>query len=223
MRQWLQKLPFPVEFLVVVAGAFGYFAISGVIELIYPGVAGGSSGEFDVWQTVGIKTGILAAAGVFLWARGWTGARFGLLSDWLDGPWALALAAAVFVAMYAAAILVSSLVPGLLPHNAQAVQPYLTPYVVLALVLVSALFEELFAAGYVIGALKEKGWPNLGVNLSVAIRLVLHLSQGVIAVLVVVPMGLIFGMWYERTGKLWPLILAHTLFSAWSFAPYIKW
>lgn len=221
MRQLLQRLPFPVEFAVVVAGAFGYFAVTSVIELVHPGTGG--TAERDVWQLVAIMAGIVAVGGLFLWGRGWTVARLGLVSDWMDGPWALALAAALFVTMNAAGMLVAVLTPGALPHDTTPVPPYLTPYVVLALVLVSALFEELFAAGYVIGALKEKGWPNLGINLSVAIRLALNLSQGVVAVLVIVPMGLIFGMWYERTGKLWPLILAHTLFSAWIYAHYIKW
>jgi membrane protease YdiL (CAAX protease family) len=46
---------------------------------------------------------------------------------------------------------------------------------------------------------------------SVAIRLLYHLYQGAIAAIGVVPFGLIMALWYRRTGRLWPVIVAHGL------------
>jgi uncharacterized protein len=48
-----------------------------------------------------------------------------------------------------------------------------------------------------------------GVNVSVAIRLVYHLYQGAIGVVTIIPFGLIVTWWYARTGKLWPILVAH--------------
>lgn len=49
------------------------------------------------------------------------------------------------------------------------------------------------------------------VNISAAIRLSYHLYQGVAGVLSVVPMGLLFAIWFARTRQLWPLIVAHAI------------
>ena len=49
------------------------------------------------------------------------------------------------------------------------------------------------------------------VNISAAIRLSYHLYQGVAGVLAVVPVGLLFGVWFARTRRLWPLIVAHAI------------
>ncbi|HVS77284.1 MAG TPA: CPBP family intramembrane glutamic endopeptidase, partial [Steroidobacteraceae bacterium] len=49
------------------------------------------------------------------------------------------------------------------------------------------------------------------VNVSAAIRLSCHLYQGVAGVLTAVPVGLLFGAWFARTRRLWPLIVAHAV------------
>ena len=56
----------------------------------------------------------------------------------------------------------------------------------------------------------SKAHDPAGVHVSVAIRLLYHLYQGAIAI-GVVPFGLIFALWYRRTGRLWPVIVAHAL------------
>jgi uncharacterized protein len=49
------------------------------------------------------------------------------------------------------------------------------------------------------------------VNISALIRLSYHLYQGAAGVLAVVPLGLLFGIWFARTRQLWPLIVAHAI------------
>ncbi|GAA0559559.1 CPBP family intramembrane glutamic endopeptidase [Rhizomicrobium electricum] len=222
MRNLLQKLPFPVEFAVVVAGAYGYSIITSVLALahIHVGMAGPS--EFGVWRVVAFQAITTAVLGLFLWARGWKAERFGLDTHWRDGPWGLVLAAGAYLGILAVSILVSAFLPSVVPQQSGAVVPTLSPYAVAALVLVNGFYEEFFAAGYLITALKEKGHPDLGINIGVALRVGLHISQGVSSV-VLIPIGLIFGTWYARSGRLWPLILAHVLLNAWSYSHYIKW
>jgi membrane protease YdiL (CAAX protease family) len=38
-----------------------------------------------------------------------------------------------------------------------------------------------------------------------------HLYQGVLGALTIAPVGLLFAYWYVRSGRLWPLIVAHGL------------
>jgi membrane protease YdiL (CAAX protease family) len=88
----------------------------------------------------------------------------------------------------------------------------INPITALANSIVNPLFEETFVTGYIVSTLKQHGSPRLGVNLSIAVRLLYHLYQGPFAVISIVPIGLIFAAWYCRSGRLWPLIVAHGIF-----------
>ncbi len=223
MRNLLQKLPFPVEFAVVVAGAYGYTIITAALALAHPHAAAAGPSEFGIWRVVAFQAVTTVVLGVFLWARGWKAERFGLDTHWRDGLWGLALAAGAYLGIMAVSILVSVLMPAVMPQQSGAPAPTLSLYAVAALVLVNGFYEEFFAAGYVVTALKEKGHPDLGINLGVGLRLGVHIFQGVSSVVLMIPIGLIFGTWYARRGRLWPLVLAHVLLNAWSYSHYVKW
>jgi membrane protease YdiL (CAAX protease family) len=75
--------------------------------------------------------------------------------------------------------------------------------------MINPLFEEVFVCGYVMTALRKEGHTWFALNASVAIRLLYHLYQGPLGVLSIIPMGLMSGYWYARTGRLWPVIVAH--------------
>jgi len=57
--------------------------------------------------------------------------------------------------------------------------------------------------------------------MSLAIRLTCHLYQGAAGVIGIVPLGFIFTYWYARTGRLWPVVLAHALFDVAGLWPYL--
>jgi membrane protease YdiL (CAAX protease family) len=94
---------------------------------------------------------------------------------------------------------------------AQLVPQDVSPLTIFAVGLVNPFFEEVFVTGYVITVLKDVRGINFAINTSVAIRLACHLSQGVAGVLIAIPVGLIFGYWFARKGRLWPLIVAHSV------------
>ncbi|HEY1961884.1 MAG TPA: CPBP family intramembrane glutamic endopeptidase, partial [Rhizomicrobium sp.] len=93
----------------------------------------------------------------------------------------------------------------------QVVAPGLSPFAAGPIAIVNPLFEEVFVTGYVMTALKSNGNPWRAINASVLLRLLYHLYQGSLGVLAIIPMGLIFAVWYARTGRLWPIIVAHAL------------
>jgi membrane protease YdiL (CAAX protease family) len=71
------------------------------------------------------------------------------------------------------------------------------------------VFEELFVCAYVISALKEKKRASFALNISIALRVGCHIYQGVYGVLIGGAWGLVFGFWYLKSGRIWPLLVAH--------------
>src|SRR5262249_838397 len=82
---------------------------------------------------------------------------------------------------------------------------------VIAVSIVNPVFEEMFVCGYLITVLKERFGVTTAVNVSAGIRVFYHLYQGAMAVVGITPLALLFGYWFARTGRLWPLIVAHAL------------
>ncbi len=91
------------------------------------------------------------------------------------------------------------------------------PVLVLA-ALQNGLLEELVMIGYLVERLRRLGWgPWTIIALSALVRGTYHLYQGFGQGLGNLVMGLVFGAWYLRTGRLWPLVLAHTLLDVVAF------
>jgi len=93
-------------------------------------------------------------------------------------------------------------------------------------VLVLAAFangfaEEVVVVGYLITRLRQLGLTApKAVALSSLLRGLYHLYQGFGAGLGNVVMGLVFGYAWCRTGRLWPLVIAHGLIDAVAFVGY---
>ena len=81
--------------------------------------------------------------------------------------------------------------------------------------------EEVIVVGYLITRLRQLPVsPIVAVIASSVLRGVYHLYQGFGAGLGNLAMGLVFGYVWLRTGRLWPLIIAHTLIDAVAFVGY---
>jgi len=52
------------------------------------------------------------------------------------------------------------------------------------------------------------------------LRLSYHLYQGAQGVVSIVPLGLVFTLWFARTGQLWPVIVAHAIFDFAALVPF---
>jgi len=93
-------------------------------------------------------------------------------------------------------------------------------------VLVLAAFangfaEEVVVVGYLITRLRQIGLTQpKSVVASSILRGVYHLYQGFGAGLGNVVMGLVFGYAWSRTGRLWPLVIAHGIIDSVAFVGY---
>ena len=212
MRKFITSLPLWAEFAFVSVLAFGLFIFASLSYALQPARHAHYSVAGLLRLTV-IELGLAAVLGVFLWLRGWSFRRLGLVPQIND----VAVAVLLFFAIYAAWIVVFYLTFALAPGLATGMQVTATGlvdrgipiWVIVINTIVNPLFEEVFETGYVVAALKRDDNPWFAINVSVAIRLVCHLYQGALGVLSIIPTGLIFAYWFARTGRLWPVILAH--------------
>ena len=94
-------------------------------------------------------------------------------------------------------------------------------------VLVLAAFangfaEEVVVVGYLVTRLRQVGMDQrAAVAASALLRGVYHLYQGFAAGLGNVVMGLVFGYFWSRTGRLWPLVIAHGVIDTVAFVGYL--
>lgn len=209
MLQWIRSLSPRSEFVAVIGLAFGWALLSS-LQSVLSGASAQTDAAFtfsaaELWSVLIIELTVLAMLGLFLRARGWALSHFGpppRAHDVLSG---LALMAASMAAYQMLAMLALS--------GGAELKPAMSPGVgwtaILATSAVNGFYEEIFVCGYVIVVLRERWglWP--AIHASTALRVAYHLYQGSTGVLGIVPMGLIFAGWYARTGRLWPLVLAH--------------
>jgi membrane protease YdiL (CAAX protease family) len=86
----------------------------------------------------------------------------------------------------------------------------------------NAVVEEVIAVGYLLTRLRDLRWtPWAAIATSAALRGTYHLYQGFGQALGNAVMGAIFAWWLQRTGRLWPLLVAHTLLDVVAFVGYL--
>jgi len=140
---------------------------------------------------------------------------------WLDLGWGFALAAAIglpglgLVFVAAQLGINANLVPTALPHLWWAV-----PVLILSAAQ-NAILEEIVVVGYLVTKLRNLGWNLVWVVLASAVlRGSYHLYQGFGAFLGNAVMGVVFALFFIRTRRVLPLVVAHTLLDVVAFVGY---
>jgi membrane protease YdiL (CAAX protease family) len=76
------------------------------------------------------------------------------------------------------------------------------------IIIINSIFEEFILIGYLFKRL-EKYHPVIIIGLSILIRESYHTYQGWMSLISILPTGLVFGFYYYKYKKLWPVIIAH--------------
>ncbi|WP_231949927.1 CPBP family intramembrane glutamic endopeptidase [Alloactinosynnema sp. L-07] len=85
----------------------------------------------------------------------------------------------------------------------------------------NAWAEEMLVVGYLISRLRHLGFrENTSLVTAAVVRGSYHLYQGFGGFIGNVVMGLVFGRVWQRTNRLWPLVIAHTLLDFVAFVGY---
>lgn len=91
----------------------------------------------------------------------------------------------------------------------------------LAIAFANGWAEEIVVVAFLITRLRQlRITPAVALVISALLRGTYHLYQGYSAGLGNIAMGLVFGYVWLRTGRLWPLIVAHGLIDAVAFVGY---
>ncbi|MFF5989738.1 CPBP family intramembrane glutamic endopeptidase [Prauserella flavalba] len=85
----------------------------------------------------------------------------------------------------------------------------------------NAFAEEVLVVGYLLTRLRQLGLrENSGLLAAAVLRGSYHLYQGIGGFVGNLVMGLVFGRIWQRTNRLWPLVVAHTLLDVFAFVGY---
>jgi len=213
MKEFLRALSGRAEFLIVVLGAFGLFLLSNLVLLFDPSALSSVPPitNDELRGTIYYELVTLALLGGFLNARKWTLERLGFAIDLRDTVIGVGLAAVVYAMSTVIQLMAAGVAPGMVEAAAKwlRVSEPLGFGTVAITSIVNSIFEEVFVCAYVITALKERRGVAMAVNVSVGLRVTYHLYQGAFGALTIAPVGLLFAYWYIRSGRLWPVIVAH--------------
>jgi membrane protease YdiL (CAAX protease family) len=213
MKQFVQALSGRAEFLIVVLGSLGLTVLSNLQLVLDPALAD----QLPPFNNEILISNLVYEIFVLLWlsafmkARGWTFERLGFSMSLRDTSIGLLLAVIVYCAIWAIEQALGSAAPAMLEsaRRFDKVSGDLDLWAMIMASVVDAVFEELFVCAYVISALKEKKRASFALNISIALRVGCHIYQGVYGVLIGGAWGLVFGFWYLKSGRIWPLLVAH--------------
>jgi membrane protease YdiL (CAAX protease family) len=151
-----------------------------------------------------------ATIGMWLWRLGWrphrTATRPFVWADLLRG---LGLWVALMGAVVCWALICRVVLPGIFAAASQTQitgRPHLG--IVVPFALFNAVFEELLWLGLGFAAFQRLG-TGLAGALSAGLRLMVHAYQGPLAIITIVPFAAVFTLYYIRTRRLWPIVVAH--------------
>ncbi len=83
-----------------------------------------------------------------------------------------------------------------------------------AVTVLNALFEEFLWLGYAVPALASRLGLEAACVVSIGLRTSIHLYQGAMAFVGILPMAVIVTLYFARTRRLWPVVVAHVVIDA---------
>jgi membrane protease YdiL (CAAX protease family) len=233
-----QRRGLRIEIAVVLAVTFGlsaYTALLNLIEAVLLGLAGQTvalnprRSPFDLID-LGLNLAVVfqliawgALAVYLLWRSGFEPTQIGLgklrwRPDILGGLGLAALIGLPGLGLYVAARALG------LSANVEPVELYDTWWripVLLIAAFANGWAEEVIVVAFLLTRLRQlRVNPLVALLASSLLRGAYHLYQGFSAGLGNVAMGLVFGYVWRRTGRLWPLIIAHGLIDSVAYLGY---
>ena len=133
--------------------------------------------------------------------------------DWRD----LAAGLALWIGGHIVVLLLSPLFAGLGTREVELLPPGLPTWFlvidILAIALSAGVTEELLVRGYTQTRLEQLAVPGwLVIVAPTMLWAFLHVYQGLGGALTIFGLGLLYAVYFYQTRRLWPVIIAHTLF-----------
>lgn len=167
-------------------------------------------------QNLLMSLGIQVLFGVgmlwFLSRRGWRPADVAGIPEVHDLGRGLALWLGLLAVFYFELLALYIVTPGIMaPLRTMRLTGSLSPPVAVAGAIIDPIFEEFFFLGYAIPALGNRFGIRIAFVISVVLRVAAHAYQGRLAIIAILPVALLLTFYFVRTGRLWPVIVAHII------------
>ncbi|MBJ8346314.1 CPBP family intramembrane glutamic endopeptidase [Antrihabitans sp. YC2-6] len=229
-----------LEILIVLIVTFGLSGLSAAISLVEAQLSPGSLADQTIALNRSASTISLidlcyqllrilrlcgwAALGLYLLWRSGIGPRLvGLARPVLRGDVVPGLGLAALIGLPGLALYLGAHALGLnvtIAASALADHWWRFPTLVLA-AIANAVAEEVLVVGYLITRLRRLGWSeNASLAASAVLRGSYHLYQGLGGGVGNLVMGLVFGRYWQRTNRLWPLLIAHATIDVVAYIGY---
>jgi uncharacterized protein len=233
-----QRRALRIELVIVLTVTFGLSAVTAILQLADSVLRNLSAqrvplnprrsyfGVIDLGLNATLVVQLVAWGGLglyLLWRSGLNPARIGLArfqwrTDLAGGVGLAALIGLPGLALYLAARalrLNASVVPSSLGDTWWRIP------MLLLVAFANGWAEEIIVVGYLLTRLEQLGvGARAALVWSSVLRGCYHLYQGFGAGLGNVAMGLVFGYAWQRTGRLWPLVIAHGIIDTVAFVGY---
>ncbi|MCK9686772.1 CPBP family intramembrane glutamic endopeptidase [Scleromatobacter humisilvae] len=208
----------PGEALAVVALCFGWPILLSVQAVMagFP-VRQGGFDDLGALSIVIYEIAFALVAVTLLRSRGYDVASLRPRPTWVDSGLGLVLALAAGMAGMLAMAAFSAGQPEQ-PIADMMRRSTIGAPMVLLMAVVNGTFEEVFLLGFLMRGLKERGL-SIALGTMMLVRVSYHLYQGPLGACYVFGVGLVFGLFYARTGRLWPAVLAHMM---WDIVPFLR-
>jgi CAAX protease family protein len=206
LQGYVRSLSPTAEFCIVVGVAFALPAASSLTIVLTSTPASGpvQFTEDDLRVLVVEESLLLLTLGWFLRVRGWSVEHFAAYPSGRELAMALGLTVASFIVWALPWALLAPADAGATSGGAGLSWPG-----ILAVSIINPLFEELFLCAYMLPFLACRRGAGVAVAVSLLVRLSLHTYQGPVGLLAVGLLGLVFSIFYLRTQRLWPVLIAH--------------
>jgi membrane protease YdiL (CAAX protease family) len=225
MKSFIRNLSAPAEFCLVVLVCFWWGIVGSIRQFINHLTHTAQSEQITNSLVLWVVIMQLLVMAFAFWVgriRGWSLATFGSRLSWKGTGAGVLLFIVTTLVILFCIVLTNVIAPGARnpTHTGVTVSGLTLPFLLL-FSLINPVYEEVLGTGYFIHSLQRYGMLP-AVLASALFRSFLHSYKGVDAIVMILPMGLVFGFVYWKWRQLWPLVVAHVIFDLWSFFALIR-
>jgi len=162
--------------------------------------------------SMGIQVILAGCLLPFLYRRQWKPLEVAGIPEAADFARGLGLWLGLVGFFYLSLLLLYLLAPGLVtPLRKSPFTGTMSAPVIAIAVILDPIIEEFLWLGYTIPALANRFGIRVAYFGSVLVRVAAHAYQGRLAIIAILPVAIVLTWYYVRTGRLWPVIVAHII------------
>jgi uncharacterized protein len=199
-------------FWLVLATTVGLFTVASFQHLLGDRpLAGEAYSDASLYGLVAFEAILVAIWVPVLRRLGWSLRGITRGWEWKDLARGVMLAVVAWVVPWVIIRLGTLIAPSFVePVSAAKITGDVSWFAVVSMSLLNAVFEEFLYLGFAATVLRRDGLAVALVG-SAALRFLVHVYQGPMAILAILPIAFLFSAYYLRSDRLWPLVIAHTL------------